>query len=952
MDHAMPGHDQHQLSHGQFLSSRRSSSSASVTQASLSARYNQVSQLSASQDDDFYPAHRPRIDVEALAAGVQRYIPSAPGRAHSGYPSNSYIALPPGVDPATVDFRTFYPYNPSEVKHRKRTTRPQLKVLEETFKKETKPNAALRKSLASQLEMTPRGVQVWFQNRRAKEKNLAKKATSSARKSVMFDHLNEDGLGDADGDADCDEEDAVDISNADCEYSSYAGQSALISNDKAERGHSNSSSDSPESTSPESTPPNLTVDIPPQVNVSPPVDEDGAMLGHGTKQVLMTDGLGASWQNPLRSMSRTPTSGLGVGIGADANVRQMENANITPTPNSGQFSRRPSLPTHLGVASSHGRVGPHSSTRGVSMGMNSGGVGAVRFAGFDPSTRRMSLDRLAVHPYAHLAVQANGMVYGPGATRFRPTLPGTTHSTPTLTPQAHTSELPSVQEPQTGDNSIRNDCDHSELAEHSLPIHLPTSPSAPELRPELLHRQSLPAQFAHHVPPSLARGQTGPLSGSHLQTRFSQPGNMYAFSTRSYQPPIPGPLPNPDFSFGSPRVEDGENVPTDNNASGSGVPGAQQQSSQFSISEGRKDENDFPEMGMDTDAEPDPRLSRFGARPALYFPDTHGMHGGVDRYATRFGSIASIASIAESESSATSNFYSEVDSFDVQQDSAGPVTHPPGGFNDARRSSCTGLVMGMFANLGVQNESSSSLSHHRNEGNSDMPSNVPHHQQAQSSQVPISKSSELACALTPDDGIVRANDGGYNTTRDSLDTMSFDQGHRSSLSSSESLLGYMHSAPPSANSSRSSLGMFVPPPSAPLRLDTDKLDFYNNFDDVSETGHYSPVSHPGSTAFDFPPSIAVNASQDHLSVLTGNGSIGDSFSESQGQHGVASHTYVLDKQPYSSEVYRHQLHASYPPTYPSTGPSQRDGAYQPSCVSSLPLHTNDVDNIDAYRYYS
>lgn len=64
------------------------------------------------------------------------------------------------MDPATVDFRTFYPYNPAEVKHRKRTTRAQLKVLEDMFKKETKPNGALRKKLAAELEMTPRGVQV------------------------------------------------------------------------------------------------------------------------------------------------------------------------------------------------------------------------------------------------------------------------------------------------------------------------------------------------------------------------------------------------------------------------------------------------------------------------------------------------------------------------------------------------------------------------------------------------------------------------------------------------------------------------------------------------------------------------------------------------------------------------------------------------------------------------
>lgn len=77
-------------------------------------------------------------------------------------PSSTCIPslIPPGVDPAHVDMRTFYPYQPNEVKHRKRTTRAQLKVLEDVFKRDTKPNAALRKKLASELEMTPRGVQV------------------------------------------------------------------------------------------------------------------------------------------------------------------------------------------------------------------------------------------------------------------------------------------------------------------------------------------------------------------------------------------------------------------------------------------------------------------------------------------------------------------------------------------------------------------------------------------------------------------------------------------------------------------------------------------------------------------------------------------------------------------------------------------------------------------------
>ncbi|KAJ3500054.1 hypothetical protein NMY22_g19389 [Coprinellus aureogranulatus] len=70
-------------------------------------------------------------------------------------------------DPAAVDFRAFFPYTPNEVKHRKRTTTAQLKVLENVFKRDTKPNAALRNELAAQLDMTARGVQVcsprrWF----------------------------------------------------------------------------------------------------------------------------------------------------------------------------------------------------------------------------------------------------------------------------------------------------------------------------------------------------------------------------------------------------------------------------------------------------------------------------------------------------------------------------------------------------------------------------------------------------------------------------------------------------------------------------------------------------------------------------------------------------------------------------------------------------------------------
>ncbi|KAJ7287799.1 hypothetical protein C8J57DRAFT_1284958 [Mycena rebaudengoi] len=107
-----------------------------------------------------------------------------PLSAHPYHPPFSYesSAMPPAMDP--TDYRAFYPYTPNEVKHRKRTTSAQLKVLEGIFRRDTKPNAALRQELAGQLNMTARGVQVWFQNRRAKEKT---KATKGAPKSSAKD---------------------------------------------------------------------------------------------------------------------------------------------------------------------------------------------------------------------------------------------------------------------------------------------------------------------------------------------------------------------------------------------------------------------------------------------------------------------------------------------------------------------------------------------------------------------------------------------------------------------------------------------------------------------------------------------------------------------------------------------------------------------------------------------
>lgn len=117
-----------------------------------------------------YPYLNNHMDPHAHGMPVQQ---------HFIYPFSSSSLM--STSTTRPDFRAFYPYCPGEgwstpplgclpslifvpglVKHRKRTSSAQLKVLESVFKSDTKPNAAMRKELAQQLEMTTRGVQVRF----------------------------------------------------------------------------------------------------------------------------------------------------------------------------------------------------------------------------------------------------------------------------------------------------------------------------------------------------------------------------------------------------------------------------------------------------------------------------------------------------------------------------------------------------------------------------------------------------------------------------------------------------------------------------------------------------------------------------------------------------------------------------------------------------------------------
>jgi Homeodomain len=96
--------------------------------------------------------------------------PGQPGSTTST-PSNSTAATPSTGRQRNKTGLTMQQLN----KKRQRATPDQLHILEEAFAVNPSPNAKMREIIAERIKMTERSVQIWFQNRRAKMKQMARK---------------------------------------------------------------------------------------------------------------------------------------------------------------------------------------------------------------------------------------------------------------------------------------------------------------------------------------------------------------------------------------------------------------------------------------------------------------------------------------------------------------------------------------------------------------------------------------------------------------------------------------------------------------------------------------------------------------------------------------------------------------------------------------------------------
>ncbi|KAG8742714.1 hypothetical protein FRC10_000988 [Ceratobasidium sp. 414] len=444
--------------------------------------------------------------------------PSLDGPADFSYPPH----------PAQPGFVTAF-WNPYEVKHRRRTSRAQLAVLEREFDTDPKPNAEKRRNLAAQLNMTPRAIQVWFQNRRAKIKAIKNKipggrgmpklkpGEKAASRSVRSATRPA-----SDSDDDDDDE----------KPSMSTGQWIQLA-------ATPSASASPTTASPSGA--SFPLD-PPMVS-SPPSDDITPPASTSISSPQFTIAVPDSSSGPSSAVHSGPASPDFL-----APLPPPPSFEFLAPPSPAALLRRGSAPAPLqGIhrarygaftANSNTSANPHHTSE-LELGLPLASpvsppdhdVAPVRRASLVSLARRPSLPdshlRLPSHPYYSHSYDRSGSGPGPRMQRRSGLL----------------SPVPDVGQEQ-------------EQGHMPYPLSIPTAfPPAPSVHPGQNQSQA-PSRVYHTLPPGTGANPTV----HDLPTRpgtFNNGWRVHA-PARPFAVPVAGPLPAADFSFGAPEPGHGD----------------------------------------------------------------------------------------------------------------------------------------------------------------------------------------------------------------------------------------------------------------------------------------------------------------------------------------------------------------------------------------------------------